>query len=432
VTKMVAAKLVGSAAAIIPRGGPVLSLLADSRGDMVSDNTSVITQYAANGFITWEQILSGQRLYFDDTLNFGVSGDTIAMAAVRVPNVIASGASAVVVMIGTNNLPLPNTADEMFTQWRDLIIIPLLKAGLTVYAYAEYPRIGISSTAQGLRNQYNILMRRFCESYRPSGGRIRFIDANAYMENYATGTGSAQADRLYDGTHPAMIGAYWLARPLADAIMQDFPARDWTVSPADLYDATLNPRGCINVEPAMRGSTTNVTAPFTGNVATGFRLFRGAGTSTCTAVGAKENPRTDGPQGGERQRVTVNITGAGSATETYICQVNTSPTVGFAAGDWVEAICKVEFASAPVNLIGLEFQMAETGPASPRQALEMARQATYKMPSVAWKGVLRTPPFLLQSGVTAISSYCRAVIDASSGAGSADFWISDYQMRVIR
>lgn len=416
----------------LSRGGASLAILGDSRVDMNSDNTAAITQFAANGFVVQALILAGQRLYFDDTLNFGVSGDTIAMAAVRAPFAIASGASALIDMVGTNDLGLASTADDMFSQWRDGIAIPVLKAGINLYTYAEYPRIGLSAFAQGKRNQFNVLKRRFCESYKATGGRLRFIDPTSGMENYVTGTGSALADRLYDGTHPSMIGAYWLAKPLAAAIMQDYPARDWTVSPADLYDATNNPRGCINIEPAMRGSTSNVTAPFTGNVATGFRLFRGTGTSTCTAVGAKENPRTDGPAGGERQRVTINITGAGAATETFICQVNTSPTVGFAAGDWVEAICQVEFASAPVNMIGLESQMAETGPTSPRQALENARQATYKLPSVVWKGVLRTPPFQLQTGVTAISSYCRVVMDASGGAGTADFWISDYQIRVIR
>jgi hypothetical protein len=94
----------------------------------------------------------------------------------------------------------------------------------------------------------------------------------------------------------------------------------------------------------------------------------------------------------------------------------------------------VQFASPPVNLIGLELQMAEIGPASPRQAVDMVRQTGFQMPSVAVSGRLRTPPFTLQAGVTAISSYIRMVFDASSASGShasGDVYFSDFQIRPV-
>ncbi|MDR6389256.1 SGNH/GDSL hydrolase family protein [Paraburkholderia phenoliruptrix] len=414
-----------------------IALLGDSRTDMVSDNTSSITQFASNGYFTWTRFLSGQRVYFDDTLNFGVSGDTIAMASARVPNVIASGVSRCIVLIGTNDLAITPIA-TMISQWTNNIILPLQRGGVQPIVVLEYPRVGISSLALGVKNQFNDYIRRFAQSQHsvPQAVRAILVDPQDYMEDYAGAAGSALSGRLYDGTHPSMIGAYWLGKALADVINQLYPPVRWSCSPADLYDATLNPRGALNANPALLGTAgllvANTGVTPTGQVATGFKLYRGAGTSTSlTFSGAKENPRTDGPTSGERQRVTVSITGTGSSTETYILQPTTNPSSYIAAGTTVELSCQVEFASAPVNLIGLELQMAEIGPASPRQAVDMVRQTGFQMPSIAVSGMLRTPPFTLQAGVTSISSYIRMVFDASSGTASGDIKVGNFQMRPV-
>lgn len=414
-----------------------IAILGDSRTDMVSDNTSSITQFAGNGYLTWTRFLSGQRFYFDDTLNFGVSGDTIAMCAVRVPLVIASGVSRCVVMIGTNDIAVTPLA-TMISGWRDSIILPLQRAGVQPIVILEYPKVGITTAARGVKNQFNDFIRRFaqCQSAVPSAVRCIFIDLQDYLEDYASAAGSAATGMLYDGTHPSMVGAYWIGKAVADVVNQIYPPMRYPCSPADLYDATNNPRGALNAGPALLGTSgllvANTGVTPTGQVATGFKLYRGAGTSTSlTFSGSKENPRTDGPNSGERQRITVNITGVGSSSETYILQPTTNPASGFSTGSIVELSCGIQFASAPVNLIGLELQMAEIGPASPRQAVDMVRQVSYPMPAIAVSGRLRTPPFTLQAGVTSISSYIRMVFDASSGAASGDVYISDFQMRPV-
>jgi lysophospholipase L1-like esterase len=414
-----------------------IAALGDSRTDMVSDNTPSITQFAANGYLTWARFLSGQRFYFDDTVNFGVSGDTIAMAAVRVPAVIASGVSRCFVLIGTNDIAVTPIA-QMIDEWTNQIITPLQRGGVQPIVILEYPKIGITALALGAKNQFNDYMRRFAQSQfsLPAAVRCIFIDLQDVMENYAGGTGSALADRLYDGTHPSMVGAYWMGKTIADVINQTYPPMRFPCSPADLYNADTNPRGILNANPALLGTagllvnSAGVTP--TGQVATGYKLYRGAGTSaSLTFSGAKENPRTDGPASGERQRVTVNISGAGSATETYILQPTAGPNQYIAAGSVVELSCAVQFVSPPVNLIGLELQMAEIGPTTPRQSVDMVRQVGFQMPSIAVAGRLRTPPFTLQAGVTAISSYIRMVFDASSGAASGDVYFSDFQIRPV-
>lgn len=414
-----------------------IAILGDSITDMVSDNTSAINQFAANGYLTWARFLSNQRFFFDDSLNFGVSGNTIAQAKARVPNVIASGVTRCIVLIGTNDLAVTSVT-SMVDDWRDNIILPLQRAGIQPIIMPIWPRIGISAAALGVKNQFNDYLRRFAQSQASLSSAVRamIVDVQDYFEDYAAATGSALADRLYDGTHPSMIGAYWAGKALADVINQLYPPASHQCSPADLYDATNNPRGILNANPGLLGTAgllvANTGVTPTGQVATGFKLYRGAGTSSSlTFVGAKENPRTDGPTSGERQRVTVNITGAGSSTETYILQPTVNPTAVIAAGSTIELYCGVEFASAPNNLIGLELQIVEVGPSSPKQAVDMVRQTTFKMPAIAVEGTLRTPPLTLQAGTTAISSYVRMVFDASSGAASGDAYFSDFQMRPV-
>ena len=418
-----------------------VAALGDSRTDMVSDafisTAPTITQFAANGYLNWARFLSGQRFHFDDTLNFGKSGDTIAQCAARVPNVIASGVSRCFVLIGTNDLAITPIA-TMIDQWTNQIIIPLQRAGIQPIVLLEYPRVGITAYALGVKNQFNDYIRRFAQAQHavPSSVRCILIDAQDYMEDYAGAAGSALSDRLYDGTHPSMIGAYWLGKAISDVITQLWPPRRFSCSPADLYDATNNPRGILNANPALLGTAgllvANTGVTPTGQVATGFKLYRGAGTSTAlTFTGAKENPRTDGPTSGERQRVTVNITGVGTSAETYILQPTTNPSSYIVPGAVVELSCAVQFAAAPVNLVGLELQMAEIGPATPHQAVDMVRQTGFKMPAIAVSGRLRTPPFQLQAGVTSISSYVRMVFDASGGSASGDVYFSDFQMRPV-
>ncbi|MEX3764516.1 hypothetical protein, partial [Paraburkholderia phenoliruptrix] len=296
--------------------------------------------------------------------------------------------------------------------------------------------------ALGVKNQINYFLRRLGNSQGsvPQAVRAVIIDANGYMENFASGTGSALGDRLYDGTHPAMIGAYNLALPHAAELNKRFAAKGRAVSNADLYDAALNPTGCLNANPALTGTAgllvANTGITPVGQVSTGYKAYRGAGTAPQASVTFncyKENPRTDGPASGERQGIAVNITGVGSSAETYIFQPTTNPSQApaIAPGSLVELVCDVEFVSKPVNLAGLELQMAEVGPATPHQAVGMNRQVGFLMPSVAVAGRLKTPPFRLQSGVTAVSSYVRMVFDATSGAASGEIKLSNYEMRPV-
>ncbi|MEX3764396.1 hypothetical protein, partial [Paraburkholderia phenoliruptrix] len=167
-----------------------MAWLGDSRVDMMSDNfiasAPTITAFAANGIATWVNFLTYQCLDFDDSLNFGKSGDKIADAAARVPNVIASGAPFCTIVLSTNDLAVTPIA-TILDQYLNLIILPLQRGGVQPWIYLEYPRIGLSALALGVKNQINYFLRRLGNSQGsvPQAVRAVIIDANGYMENFA-------------------------------------------------------------------------------------------------------------------------------------------------------------------------------------------------------------------------------------------------------
>lgn len=400
------------------RSGVSICALGDSITDMSSDNTSRVTQFAADGYMTWAQTLTGHRAYFDDSLNFGVSGDTIEKAAARTRLVIASRCQMVVVLLGTNDLPRPESSLKMFNDWRNKVVSPLLNAKVTVVAVAVPPREDMSGAANSKRTQFNAMVKRFVNAEALLGQRISVVDAQDCLTS-PSGPGSSLHDSLYDGTHPSPIGAYCIGKSLVGAISRKFPER---ASPTD--EATLN------TNPAMIGADGLTLAPAQGQVATGYKAYRGAGTSDKTTFSVAKPREAAGCR--DPQQVVVDISGQGSSAETYIVQPEASPTSGVKPGVAVQLVAQVQFAEPPVNLVGFELHMAEVGPPSPRQAIDMVRQPGQPMPRVAWGGVLKTPPFVLQPGTTSITSYIRAVMDASKGVGSVNFYVCSYRMRIVR
>lgn len=74
-------------------------------GDSITANnhlgigTSNITK-SSRGYMTFAEVLSRRAWYWDETLNFGVAGQTSAQILTRVPQVIAASPGACVVLAG--------------------------------------------------------------------------------------------------------------------------------------------------------------------------------------------------------------------------------------------------------------------------------------------------------------------------------------------
>ena len=140
-------------------------------------------------------------------------------------------------------------------------------------------------------------------------------------------------------------------------------------------------------------------------------------------VCAKESPRTDGPNSGERQRITFTCSGAGGSNETYpLYQVISS---NFSTGDRLVLEVAYEVVSAS-NVQSLIAQLAEVGPGAPQTAYDGTPSGTLSgFPAVAHKGVMRTPEITLQSGVTSLYVGIVPGFDTSGGSAGLDLYLSD-------
>lgn len=439
---------------------PVVALLGDSISDYNTINSSAIKAFYVRGHMGWANVFGGKRLTFPLAYNFGVPGDRLSQMLARVPSVVASGASCVVVHGGTNDLSNGGTFSQMQADMLALLV-PLLSCSAIrhVVVIPILPRTGITATQQAVRARFNNWLceigmgRSDLASALPFGRFPVVVNANAQLEDMTNGTpiggaGGAASAVTVDGLHPSSNGAFWVGYQLAQVLATLYPARRTDVlGYLDTYDATNNPAGNLLITGGVNAGimagtggslVVNTGLTPTGSVANGWRLLRiGAGsTSTATLVGAKQSPRNDltNPSAtGERQRVTATVTGAGGTSEGY--SLSTLPatisSANFAVGDTVFAECKVEVLAGASNLQTIALQLQETGPATPQNAWDLLLDSTnlQTLPGIAWSGVLRSPPITLQSGITALTMSVNAYLGAATGSAGVDFYVSDCVLR---
>lgn len=426
-----------------------MCLIGDSIGDMNTDVTASVSQYAAYGFMCWALLATDWGFYFDDSLNFAKSGATLDGAGgtidgrTQVAQAISSDADNVFLLLGTNSLVQATTATEMFTLLRDSYIVPLLKAGKRVFTSTLLPRDGLSAANLKKMQQFNRLVLNFgAVNGTLNGNSPIIVVGGRKWEDCAHATaGNCVSGVIWDAvapyTHPTPTGAYLYGyEDIGDELKKFFPSQFKPVSPSDVYDASSNVTGSLFSNPALKGTAGNKPASggitASGNVADSCRLYRGTGTSTATLAGSKTAPLLSGYTG-SWQRIQVAISVAGSATETYVFSPDAAIALpeGVVPGDKVQLEAQV-WVSSHAGLIGLEAQMVENGPSIPQQSLSMVRQSGQVMPFPTGKLVtLKTHPIVLQEGVTSLSGYVRAVLNGTSTSSAVDWYVVSYTPRKI-
>lgn len=438
--------------------GAVVALLGDSITANNSTNTGGTSSMGGRGYFSWAHILSGKRLNFSLANNFGVSGDRLDQIALRTANVIGAAPDLVIVHGGTNDLLAGRTFAQMQSSMLNDILVPLFNSSSVrnVIVIPILPRTGLSTAQASLRAYFNRwlielgLGRSDLVTALPAGRLPIVVPMSNLLEDMSNGTPIGGASNLAtsvtsDGLHPSLLGAYWMGFQLNAVISQIYPPRPSdALGFADIYDPVNNPAGNLLITGGVNAGimagtggtlTTSSGLTPTGVVANGLRIFRSAGTSVATMVGAKENPRTDlanPAQTGERQRITVNVTGAGLANELYVLN-NVSATLtqsNFAAGDMVYAECKMQVLAGATNLQGFQLGVTDAGTV-PQNGLDApAFASTPVLPGVAWTGTLRTPPITLGTSPN-ISVALQAWLNTTTGSASVDFYVSDLALRKV-
>lgn len=400
----------------LPFGGPVLAAL----GDSISDNGISDTFYSSgnyrtingnNNYLSWVRFLTQQRVYHPIAHNLGIAGQTLPQIVARLPDLFALRPTPNIVIFqgGTNDMasavltPLARM-QALFLQAATAI----LGAGMLFVCFPILPRgspNGVTTTAYQKINAYNNWMRRWSMENASHG--VVYVDPNPYLTNYADADGSPISGYFHDGLHTSSTGAYWLGKAIADALTPYLGPQEWKgMHPRDYYDATNNPQGNLIFSGTANqgrmsgtGGTATSTGSFTasGSIADGWTLTRAAGgSSTSTGVGSKENPRTDGPNSGERQVIALAVSVAGGTAEVFTLKP-TSITIGtnVQIGDIIYATAKVEIAAGAIGLAATEFQFSEFGGNVGVLTQEMSRVSgeTLLMPTLTSPivGVLRSP-----------------------------------------
>lgn len=361
----------------------------------------------ARGFAFWAQTLCDARVEFPQTLNFGVSGETSTQILARVDQAASSAADAVVVEGPTNdfgaaNLPYATTIANLTA-----IIAALRAKNKRVFLLTVPPRghpsshyFSGASDAKLLRLfAVNTWIKRTASQMRG----VSVIDpwgtiaapSSAYGDFLSTMVNAS------DVAHFIPASAYQIGKLLAAEFTRLYPPIDWLPkSNTDLYDATSNPVGALNANPMMLGTagTLSGTTPTpTGQVADGWTLS-GADAGLTLAGSKQVSGNTTS------QRIALGGTpGSGSDRLVTLGQAVSQSGGRIVAGEVLEGFARVSV-GASTGFYGLALVLQETyNPGSGNTTLETRCGSNGGgvdnfMPTEAWSGTLRLPPFTIPAG----------------------------------
>lgn len=382
-----------------PKTVPVnnrVALLGDSITSSGIYNDADNLRDTARGMGFWLPTLTRQAFQTDQSLNFGVSGDTAAGALSRVQSVIDSGAGTCVVLIGTNDLGSPIEAVKGHLA---SIYKRLTDANILTIAMPLLPRTAPSTEAYGWMASLNRWIREQ-ERVFPN---LRVIDASPLFGDPYSLQNSPRQGFTYDGLHPMAIGARYMTQPVADYLLtlrKPLGRRVFTVT--DHYWPGTNEGGYLNQNPMMAGVDGTVGAGITGQLANDWAISLSAGGGDLSAFSVEVSKSTNAATGLVAQKITYSgnliggwqtIIGMNDFGLTY--QEHLKP------GDKV--IFEVDI-DVPGGLPGVSgivpFLMIEQG------GVWKSAHAGFTWVSDDWtvdgfRGVLRTPPMTLTHALAA-------------------------------
>lgn len=429
---------IGGSVAIAPeelvKTGPVFAVLGDSITALMCQNTSTSQSYNSYGYGTWLRILSGQRIHLPVTHNFGVAGERLDQIRLRVDDVLAVHPQYCVVLAGTNDIGT-RTVPQMVEDAK-AIYERLITGGVRPIVMPILPRSSLATDQLQKLMRFNTWLREYTRTNK----WIVLVDPTPLWIDYADTNGDPLTDYTTDGLHPSHLGAFYLGKALSDAISDFVPEqKSYVQSMLDIYDADNYPEGNLLTNGTLnygvmqgtsgtKTSSGNFTA--SGDVATGWTCSKSNSTSTMAATCSKEDPRTDGPKTGARQKCVIAVTAAGGANELVLF----TPTISsadIAEGDQIFAQAKVEV-SGMTNVLSVELRLTDNRSSANQNNHDGAWAGTTDIfLADDWSGVLRTQPLEIASDSTSVTMNIAVRLDTSGGDGGATIYISDVSLRKV-
>jgi lysophospholipase L1-like esterase len=372
---------------------------------ILGDSTSYQNTYGialnlrAIGYMTWATILSDRKLNFNNTLNFGVPGDTTAMMLARLNAAIgimkSNNVNFCVVKGGTNDVTAATGSDQ--TSFYNTTISNIKKICATLISNEITPVVlpitarsaTISATQMLLLQRINNWIREYAATTRDvliCDATLHIIDQNTDNNSYPIGatTGSVTAT-TYDGLHESVRGAFYVGRELVNTILPyvgGFGRK--CIALADSYDATNNPNGNCLSNVMMKGTGgTPLGSNVSGNIADSFTAQHQSGT-TGTMVCSKSTVSYDNTNTAPAQVLTCS-SAAGSASEVFKFYQQIFSKI--AVGDNIYAECRFS-----ISGIGADsFKYIKLSLTDGVNTSVIGIQDVQYMPNESFTGTMRTP-----------------------------------------
>lgn len=423
------------------RGGGLRNLLAvigDSQAANGVQNTATSKSYRNVGVATIARALSLQSISSPLANNLGVGGTTYA----AIKGTAAAGCALgdfVLVHGGSNdaiNDPIA-TCQANFAECMYNILafgkIPIV----TPIQPRVSPAVGFGAACDAFIAAFNSWL--YAGNYGSFNGMaisgVSWTAAVASPPRRGTKVIFLDGTGLIDGSNAPLTntlvsdGLHWGGRTsyaFGNQLQQVIAAYGLTTANAatpagsNIFTANGSDIGLMTGTTGSLSSGGGFTA--SGSVATGWALSRGVGTSTMTATASKAANSV-----GEKQRLVIATSVAGTGVENVQFQAQTAPTLGFSAGDRV--VMEMKYSITGMNrLANVAMQVRENGPASPQTASDLAGTTTFLID--AHTGTLRTDPITLQSGTTSLSPSILIGVDTAATPAGVD--VSFWEMRLVK
>lgn len=229
------------------------------------DNSAnpVGNRYISHGEFNWVRYRTRQAFTWDGSLNYGIAGETNPQISARLIPFVANSQIAkpqTLIRICSVNSTSDSAyyqesmdalaADYVACRLANIYMVILTPAPTGNSSFAAQ-RMSAVKRAQRNRLRYD-LMALYAFSNKPG---VDCIDMDTGYADPASTLGDTLANMVSDGTHTSTLGASVRAYRY-DAIFSRrfFPRNYEATSNTDIYDATNNPRGAVNTNPAMTGS----------------------------------------------------------------------------------------------------------------------------------------------------------------------------------
>lgn len=324
-----------------------VALLGDSRSAQSTYTDANNNAFAASGYINWIRYLTGQRVTFRQSDNFGVFGDNTAQVLARTDAALASSnAGLFVVFCGTNDrndlMTLAWTVANL-TAIRDKV----LAAGRRLLFIAELPRDGVTYGLSGTQLNYHLGTRQWLIDQRDEVAGVYVADPWPLYVDPTAANAPGKTGLNNDGIHPTSAGARAIALSMQNIIQTIYPPV--SILPAtnsDAYSGTGNPRGSLIVNPMVTGTS--------GTQATGSSL--GGGTSTGSIASSWTNQFTNVTgltftyskvtiNGDEWQQIDITGTAPASGTSQALMMRQVIQAAAIGAGVEIEAAAAIQWSN---------------------------------------------------------------------------------------